>query len=185
MRKKTGGIYNIVCIYFPEDIPGKGLGEYSGTITYSIINKNFNFGNKNNEPESYVQVEPISDNFGIDIGTLSIADNNQKILEDHFDDVILSPEKNLYLEFNSGSEIKMSSYYLLLMIDGKLTKAFNDDYLIDINCQSGTRSFEYVINKDLLPTEGLHTFLLIAVPSTIGDNLTSFSTNKIRVNIQS
>ena len=186
--EKDVSIYNIVCVYFPEDIPNKGSGEYSGIITYTIFNKECNSDNKNDQSEikkNYVEVEPIKNNFGTDIGTLSIADNDQKVVENHFyDDVELSPEKELYLKFNCGSEVEMPSYYLLLLIDGKLTKAFGDDELIYVDCQSGTRSFEYAVNKDLLPKEGLHTFQLVAVPSANGNNFSSFSTDKVRVNIQ-
>ena len=182
---KNVGIYNIVCIYFPEDIPERGLGEYGGVITYSIVNQNCNSDNKSKEIKNYIKVEPNKLNYGIDIGTKSINNNDHKIMESHYyNDVNVSKDNHLYLKFNSGSEIEMSSYYLMLLVDGKLTKFFDNDYLVNCNCKAGKRSFQYAVKKDLLGKNGLHTFQLIAVPSTYGENMTSFNTSKIRVNVQ-
>jgi len=52
-----------------------------------------------------------------------------------------------------------------------------------VNCQNGKRTFQYSVPIELIPESGLHTFQAIAIPADAGEDLSSYSTPKTRVQI--
>lgn len=177
-----------VCVYFPEDIPERGLGSYSGEISYTILNSahsiDDNLKNSNSNSNFYINIPKKEEYYGIDIGELTVKDNDNRALETHFyNDVLLTNEnKNLYVKFNSGDK-KEISYYILVLCDGMLVDIFDGNYSYEVNCLNGSRTYQYCIPNNYIPDSGLHTFQAIAIPADKSEDLTSYSTPKIRVQI--
>ncbi len=80
--------------------------------------------------------------------------------------------------------VKLLPYYIFLLCDGKIIKAFDDKYTYKVNCLNGDRTFQYLIPNKLLPDSGLHTFQAFAIPAEKYDNLNSYSTKKIRIMLE-
>ena len=99
-------LITIICIYFPEEIPERGLGAYSGEISYTITNTAYSKGSSllNLPSDYYVDVPHREENYGLDIGALTVEENSNKVVELHFyEDVMLTGEnQNLYVKFNRG-----------------------------------------------------------------------------------
>ena len=60
---------------------------------------------------------------------------------------------------------------------------FDNNYSYKVNCQNGKRTFQYSVPIELIPESGLHTFQAIAIPADAGEDLSSYSTPKTRVQI--
>lgn len=121
-------IITIECVYFPEDIPERGLGSYGGEISYTIVNTAYSSVDKfhDADDEFYINVPLQNENYGIDIGVLSVAENNNRVQETHFynDVVFNAKEDDLFIKFNSGDS-KESRYYILVLCDGRIVEAFD------------------------------------------------------------
>lgn len=125
------------------------------------------------------------ENYGIDIGVFSIEENNNKALEMHFyDDVILnSKEDDLLIKFNSGDK-KEIPYHIFVLCDGVMIDAFDNNSSCVVNCSNGLKTFQYTIPSEYIPEFGLHTFQAVATPAEPSEDLSSYATPKIRVQIQ-
>lgn len=183
---KKNKIITVLCVFFPEDIPERGLGSYSGEISYTIINSECPLINNSykNYSENYVVVEAKDDNFGIDIGQLTVKDNNNKVVENHFyEDISLKDkEKKLYFKFNNGNKTSLP-YFVMILCDGHMIDIFNNKYIYTVDCLNGSRTFQYCISSEFIPDSGLHTFQAIATPANVTEDFTSYSTPKIRVQL--
>lgn len=182
---KSIKLITIVCMYYPEDIPSRGVGSYSGEISYTIINTAHTEDSTplNLSSDYYVDIPQKEENYGLDIGGLSVEENGNKVLEPHFyEDVMLSGNENLYIKFNSGKD-KETPYYIVLLCNGTMVKAFNNNYSYKVNCQNGKRTFQYPVPSEFIPESGLHTFQAIVIPADVGEDLSSYSTPKTRVQI--
>lgn len=181
------GIITVETVYFPEDIPKLGLGAYGGEISYTIVNTVYSSENKcqNSNDKAYVNVPQKEENYGIDVGILTVEENNNKALEMHFyNDVILDlKEDDLLVKFNSGDE-KEISYYIFILCDGAMVSAFDNNFSCMVNCSNGLKTFQHTIPGEYIPESGLHTFQVIATPAEPNEDLSSYATPKIRVQIQ-
>lgn len=174
-------LITIICVYFPEEIPERGLGAYSGEISYTITNTAYSEGSSllNLPSDYYVDVPHREENYGLDIGALTVKENSNKVVELHFyEDIMLTGEnKNLYVKFNSGNK-KEIPYYIIVLCDGTMIDIFDKNYSYKVDCLKGIRTYQYCI-----PSSGLHTFQVIAIPADIGEDLSTYSTHKVRVQI--
>lgn len=74
LAQSDAKMITIVCVYFPEIIPEKGISSFGGAITYSLFNTEYN---TNLEPidfnsDNYVSVTKKDENYGIDIGKIKV-----------------------------------------------------------------------------------------------------------------
>lgn len=60
---------------------------------------------------------------------------------------------------------------------------FNNEYTYTVDCLNGSRTFQYCISSEFIPDSGMHTFQAIAIPANVTEDLTSYSTPKIRVQV--
>ncbi len=179
---------SILCDFFPEDIPQKGLGAYSGCIVYSLVNSEIK-QKPHIETTQGSYINSKEKEFGMDIGKNSLSESNSVITEHHFyDDVIVSDEKDrIYIKFNSGSKTDVP-FYITLFCDGKLIVPFDGCYSCGVDCASGQKSFQYQIPIEYFETDGLHTFRAVALPAfgriSGGEvEMPDHSTNKIRIQV--
>lgn len=182
---KSIKLITIICVYYPEDIPSRGLGAYSGEISYTIINNTAVQDSISSSLYSdyYIDIPQKEENYGIDLGVIPVGENGNKVVEPHFDeDVILSENKNLYIKFNSGEDCEMP-YYVIVLCDGIMINVFDNNYSQKVDCLNGERTFEYPIPSEFIPESGLHTYQVIAIPAGVGEDLSSYSTPKIRVQL--
>lgn len=181
-------ILSILCDYFPEDIPQKGLGSYSGCIVYSMVNTQFKQKPHIDDIQNrYYNSE--DKEFGFDIGKNTLSENNSAIAEHHFyDDVTVSDAKEgVYIKFNSGAQTDIP-FYIILFYDGELISPFEGYYSRSVDCASGKKSFQYQIPMNYFETDGLHTFRAVALPafgriSNGKIEMPYYSTNKVRVQV--
>lgn len=177
-------IISILYIYFPDEIPEFGL-EFYGGISYTIVNSDFSKDgtsiNINND--YYLEVPPKKENYGIDIGTKDVKSNNNIAVESHhYEDVILSDNKELYIKFNS-TDTRPIPYYVMILRDGIMIDIFEGNYTYKVDCLNGTRTFQYRIPDQYLSDSGLHTFQAIALPADEYEILNLYSSVKVRVQL--
>ncbi len=178
-------IVTIECVYFPEDIPQLGK-QYGAQVSYTLVNTAYSSEEdfQDSNEQYYVDVLGTETNYGIDVGVLAVEENYNKVSEPHqYEDVVLKTEDNeLLIKFNSGTaEI---SYYIFILCDGEMLRVFDNDYTCLVDCASGLKTYQYAIPGEFIPESGLHTFQVIATPAEKGDNLISYSSTKVRVQIQ-
>lgn len=180
----------ILEVYFPEDIPSRGLGAYGGVSVYPIVNMGWNGKERETNSEGYTEITPKENSYGIDIGTTTIeemiqmrGDGVEPLIEDNhfFTDTSVHDGQPLYVKFNSR-DTEQTPFYLLVLRDGVLLdKLFNGSCSVKVDCKGGTQAFQYEIPRNMIPESGLHTFQAIALPATDQASLIPLFTSKIRV----
>ena len=182
-------LLTVVCNYAPSHIPEDGKHEFSGIIDYSIFLNTASFvNNKESHHLTAVEEDYINEEFkeaAVDVGYKFKYKAGYELSGNHmFEDVILSKEeKNLHLKASLGEQIN-KDYYAGIFCNGELLDAFDGSKFIKFNTLNGTRILDFIINEEVLPTEGTYTFQAVLIPSSdaIGtDEIESFSTDKHRV----
>ena len=156
---------SILCDYFPEDIPKKGLGAYSGCSAYSLLNSEIK-----QKPLIETAIGSYFDSDkkerGFDIGKNPLSETDQTIIEHYFydDTTVSSDDDCVYIKFDSGTDYDIP-FYMILFRDGELIAPFDGRYSCGVDCTLGQRSFQYQIPMEFLETNGLHTFRAVALPA--------------------
>ena len=172
----------VLCINYPDIVPEYGRGDIVGTICYTMQNSNDNYNSalKIINEDNYIKMPVNSESYGIDIGIQPVVAENKTFLDYHFNtDVQLTDNDTLYAKFNSGESTVPFNLYL--MEDGRLVKAFDDNYSIYVDCVQGGGTFSYDITEAVTSENGIHIFQLLALP-TNSENVDCF-TPRIRVKV--
>ncbi len=180
-------VLSIVYNCFPEYIPKKGLGRFSGVGAYTMANsaKTTESFRQNTARDSDYYITDYENTYS-DIGTIPLSELPDGDSENHFynDVEITSENQPLYIKFNSGGKANYS-YDILLFRDGELLRAFGGEYSLRVNCDSGKRTLQYCIPPELLGEDGLHTFCFAAIPAFLPQEVSftmgTQTTAKIRV----
>lgn len=175
---------------FPDEVPKTKEDIYSGMIAYPIINEAYE--KNTNKKEITGQYIPIKNEnldvdeeiHGLDITTKKITNKNLKIEDTHFgEDTVVQKEKGgLFVVFSSETSDDYN-YHLFVMCDGKLLQLNQKENGVFVQCEKGTKIFQYEIPKELLPETGTHVFQAVAIPET-KEFYGTYYTNKIRIIIK-
>lgn len=172
----------VLCVNYPDVVPEQGRGEMAGTICYIMQNSSDeakSASQKINE-DDYIKMPVTSESYGIDIGIQPVDPDDETFLDYHFNtDVQLTDSDTLYAKFNSGESTV--PFYLYLIVDGRLVKAFDDNYSIYVDCVQGGGTFSYAIPDAVIPENGIHTFQMLALSA--GNENVDYNTSRIRVNV--
>lgn len=180
-------VLSIVYNCFPEYIPKKGLGRFSGVGAYTMANsaKNTESSRQNTACDSDYYITNYENTY-LDIGTIPLSELPDGDSENHFynDVEITSENQPLYIKFNSGGKANYS-YDILLFRDGELLPAFSGEYSLRVNCNSGKRTLQYCIPPESFGADGLHTFCFAAIPAFLPNEvsltMSTQTTAKFRV----
>lgn len=71
----------------------------------------------------------------------------------------------------------------MVLCDGNIIDLFDHCCIYKVNCKGGKQTFQYKIPDSLIPESGLHTFQAIAFPLNDSEELTPYTTYKIRVQV--
>lgn len=174
----------VTSVFFPGDVPDRGLGQYSGELSYTIINYGAVDRARNVLEGTYVEVENKEENYGLDIGVNAITKTECMVNESHFhNDVVVMEGEPVYVKFNSGPCDGMK-YYLLLFVDGELVPLAEDSFALYADCLEGERAMMYQIPGELLSEPKLYIVQAVAIPACPGSQFTAISSYKVRVQIQ-
>ena len=107
--------------------------------------------------------------YGIDIGKTAIDSDSETIVDDHYmNDIILENDDELYAKYGSGDSDCL--YYITLLVDGKIVEPLLSNGFFLINCENGSKCFEYPINRLINLSDGIHTMQLITIQAGMSEN---------------
>lgn len=159
----------IITVGLPDYIPSSYRDSIDGTLCYSIknISENAQEYVLTTDAQDYAKHKATEDNCGIDIGELTIAENDNNISENQVTRNLVLDEKSvLYIKYHEY-ETAEDTMLLVMLFDGKPIKAWGDQYGKAVTAAGADAvQIEYTgeeLEEDVGElTAGMHVIQLIA-----------------------
>lgn len=176
-------IINFVCCYYPDTFQPRSWLGFTGTNSAMAINTAYM---PINLPETKQLGEYTAGGTMLHSECYVYFANNGWRNEFMARDLMYSAQNDTFLiEYSSGNTEKVwydsDTFYLILLIDGKLRPAFGGEYSYLVDCENGEHTFKYEIPSELLPTNGNHTIQCIAIPADECEHSGGEATPRIRI----
>lgn len=177
---------NVMAMCFPELVPNEGSlfteGSSGYEIQYSVTRTNSPTSSPESDDGEYISFQSTQETRGIYLGLDSIQDTGGAPRDSDYDfrnTLSLSPDKDFYLKCNLTGD---SPYYLLLFCDGMPIPLSDGGYSVVADCENATKTFQYKIPREILPTTGTHAFMGVALAANPIEGAMDDGTARVRVN---